>query len=268
MQEIRVRFAESTDAEEIAALFFGSFPPQVGQLLIYGAKGAPGFIRAQVGAGPSHAASAYFVAEIGGAKAGAAEFRRQPNALLLNYIAVVPACRGRGVGATLLLCALKALGATSGRIELDVLEDNTRAMGWYRRLGFEAGAASDLLELRPPGGAPDDAAYVEELPQADVCQGRFGFSEFRLIVRGGVFRAGRIGHEWFRLTDPAAVASPSVFAALERLDPRRRIFAVVPGGSVAEAQVVRLLAKTRRMKAEIASLLSSLSHDCQKSRIV
>ncbi len=267
MKEVRVRFAESTDAGEIAALFLGSFPSQVGRLLIYGAKGAPEFIRMRLAAPHSLAASKYFVAECAGAKTGAAELRRQPNALFLNYIAVLPAYRGRGVGAQLLLSALKALGVTSGRIELDVREDNPRAMGWYRRLGFEATEAKDFLDLRPPGGAGEEA-YVEDLPQADLCQERFGFSEFRLIARRGVFRAGRIGDEWFRLTDPAAVASPSVFTALERLDPRRRIFAVVPGGSVAEAQVVRVLAKSRRMEAEIAGLLTSLSHDCQKSGIV
>lgn len=220
----------------------------------------------QLASGVPTAESAYFVAQAPGGIIGAAELRRQSNRLLLNHIGVHPAYRGQRVGAILFSAAVGMSGVSSGQIELDVLHDNVRALQWYSRLGFATRTSTEFLELAPPGGADEEPAYVSGLPQADLCQDRFGFSKFNLVTRKGTFSVGRIGDIWFRLADSAAVSNPAIFAALNLLDPGRRTFAVVPPSSAPPAQVVRLLAKTHRMEAEIPHLMFSLSGDYQKSR--
>jgi len=266
MDGIETRFAEPEDASQIADLFRGGFQPDIAQLFIYGSKGAPEYIRMQLAPGIPPAESAYFVAQTADGIAGAAELRRRPDWLLLNYIAVRPSYRGQGIGAILFAAAVGMSGVRSGRIELDVLDHNVQALRWYGRLGFAATTSSDYLDLAPPRGGEESPAYVAGLPQADLSQERFGFSKFQIVTGNGTFSVGRIGDSWFRLLDPAAAGSRAVFTALDRLDPGRRIFAVVPASSPRPAEVIRLLAKTHRMEIEIARLTSSLSNDCQKSR--
>jgi hypothetical protein len=182
----------------------------------------------------------------------------------LNYIAVHPAHRGQRVATHLFSEAVKMAGVGSGQIALDVFHDNIPALRWYGSLGFKSVTALEFLELAPPASARQARAYVSGLPQADLCQARFGFSTVNLNSGDGAFPVGRIGDTWFRLTDPAAVSNSAIFTALNLLDPRRRIFAIVPPSSVPAAQVVRRLAKTQRMEVEIPHLMSSLSHDRQE----
>ena len=250
----------------MADLFCGGFRPDVAQLLVYGCKGASEYIRMQLASGVPGAESAYYVAQTSDGIIGAAELRRQPNRLFLNYIAVHPNHRGHCVGAILFSAAVEMSGVSPGQIGLDVLHDNVRALQWYSRLGFATRTSTEFLDLASPSGADKEPAYVSGLPQADLCQERFGFSKFNLITRKGSFSVGRIGDTWFRLTDLTAIGDPAIFAALNLLDSGRRIFAVVPASSVPPTQVVRLMAKTYRMEAEIPHLMSSLSDDCQKSR--
>jgi ribosomal protein S18 acetylase RimI-like enzyme len=266
MDGIQIRFAEPEDAAQIADLFASGFRPNVRQLLVYGCKGAAEYIRMQLASGIPAAESAYFVAQARHGIAGAVELRRSTHRLFLNYIAVDPSHCGQGVGAMLFSAALRMSGVSSGEFVLDVLHDNIRALQWYSRLGFMAGTSAEFVEVAPPGDLDEEPAYVSGLPQADLCQERFGFSKFDLITGQGTFSVGRIGDGWFRLTDSAAVASPAVFVALGLLDPGRRIFAVLPDSAAPPAQVVRFLAKTHRMAAEIPRLMSALSHDFEKSR--
>src|ERR1035437_3055966 len=254
MDGIQIRFAEPGDAAQIANLVSGGLRQDFAQLLIYGCRGAPEYIRKQLASGIPSAESAYFVAQAPGGIIGAAELRRQPNRLLLNYIGVHPGYRGQHAGTTLLSAAVGMSGVNSGQIELDVLDDNVRALQWYRRLGFTTRTSAEFLELATSDGADEGPAYVSGLPQADLCQERFGFSKFNLITGKGTFSVGRIGETWFRLTDLAAIADPAVFPALNRLDPARRIFAIVPASSAPPLQVVRPLAKTHRMETDIAHL--------------
>jgi ribosomal protein S18 acetylase RimI-like enzyme len=265
MDGAQIRFAEPRDAAQIANIFSTGFRPDFAQLLIYGCGGASEYIRMQLASAGPPAESVYFVAQARDGIIGAAELRRQSKRLFLNYIGVAPGYRGQRVGAILFSEALRMSGVSSGQIGLDVLHDNVRAVKWYGRLGFVAGTSAEFVEVAPPTGVDQDLAYISGLPQADLCQERFGFSKFNLVTSKATFSVGRIGDTWFRLTDLAAVGNPAIFAALNLLDPARRVFAVVPASSAPPAQVVRLLAKTYRMEAQIPRVRSSLSGDCPKS---
>jgi GNAT superfamily N-acetyltransferase len=263
MDRPQIRFAGASDSVAIASLFRSSFSPEIAQLLIHGCAGASEYIRSQIASGIPNAESMYLVAEASAGLLGAVEMRRRPNGLFLNYIAVSPERRRQRVAASLLLEGLRLLGDNSGRIELDVFHDNIAAVQWYGRLGFGTITSVEFLELPPAcvGGA--EPAYVSGMPQADLCQERFGFSTFNLITGKGTFPVGRIGDAWFRLSDPVAVDDPAIFAALRLLDPARRIFAVVPPSRVPPAQVVCLLNRTYRMGADILPVMSSLANDRQ-----
>jgi len=259
MDGIQIRRAEQRDAAQMANLFSGGLSQDVVQLSIYGCEGAAMYIEQHIADSAYNPESAFFVAQLADEIVGAAELRRQPSRLFLNYIGVHPDHRGKGVGATLFSQAVSMSGVRSGQLELDVFQDNVRALRWYARLGFETRRSGEFVEIAPPCGADEPPIYVSGLPQADLSQERFGFSSFKLSTREGTLVVGRIGGAWFRLTDSAAILNPSVFTALNTLDPQRRIFAVVPASSVSPSQVVRVLAKTYRMEAEIAHVLSTLS---------
>jgi GNAT superfamily N-acetyltransferase len=253
---IEVQFAQPADAAGIARVFAGGFRPEVTQLLVHGCHGVAEHIRMQLASTAPCVESVYFVARTSRSIMGAAELRRRTDGLFLNYIGVDPDYRGQGAGTALLSGALKLTGSGSGKIGLDVLHENTGAIRWYRRLGFSITAAAEFVEIAPPDLIGDEYAYASGLPQADLCHARFGFSTFHVTTAAGGFSVGRIGDAWFRLTDPAALASPAVFKTLYLLDPGRRVFAVVPASSAPSAQVVRLLAATHRMEASLPCLLS------------
>lgn len=255
MKAISVRPAQDGDAASIARLFHENFRSEVAQLFIYGSSGAAVYIRMQL-ACPS-CESAYFVAHTVDAVIGAAEFRRQPGGLLLNYIAVNTDHRHLAVGSTLLLSAIHMMGFSSGLIRLDVLEDNDAALRWYKKLGFIPTGSSEFLEITRTTAATVSTAYVSGLPQADVCHERFGFSSFNLITASGPLSVGRMGDAWFRISDAAAIGMSEVYAALNKLDPERRLFAILPA-SGRPIPGAKLIARTLRMQTEIEQLLRVL----------
>ncbi len=84
-------------------------------------------------------------------------FAHRPPALLqgaVEYVAVAPAARGRGVGRALLSSAvawLFAIGAPEVFLTVDA--DNARALGVYRAAGFERLRTGLALDLRPAATA-------------------------------------------------------------------------------------------------------------------
>jgi len=266
MDQIKIRPAIEGDAAQIADLFCRDFHPAIRQLLIYGCAGAANYIRRQIASRTSFADSAYFIAQSKDRAIAAVELRQSPDGTHLNYIAVHPDYQRRHMGTELFLTALRMCSPPMGRVSLDVFDDNLRALRWYGRLGFRVRQTSELIELMTMARESAGRTFLSGLPQADLCQESFGFSEFRIITKQGKYPVGRIGEQWFRLTDPASFSDPSVFTGLKMLDCGRRIFAVAPASTVPPKQVVRTMATMHRMDVEIRRLLSSLINDCEKSR--
>ena len=77
------------------------------------------------------------------------ERRETPGELLMDGIAVDPACRGMGVG-SLLLEEIAAIAAGLGRrrVRLDVVDTNPRARALYERRGFTATGTERTPYLR------------------------------------------------------------------------------------------------------------------------
>jgi GNAT superfamily N-acetyltransferase len=261
MMDLVFQSAEPAQSEQIAKLFHDGFHADVGQLLIYGCSGASEHIRMQLSSGVTPTESAYYVASVAGEVAGAVELRRRTDGLFLNYIAVQAAHRGHRVGTKLLASVVKMAGRDSGVFGLDVLCDNVTALNWYLRLGFKTTSVTAMFEVTAPAGNGDELLYASEVAQADLCQQRFGFSRLNVVTRDGILAVGRLGECWFRLTDIRAISNPSLYAMLKRVDPARRVFAVLPESAVPAQQVSRVLARTQRMEIQIPDLIDALKND-------
>ncbi len=264
MAPVEIGLAQAGDATRIRELLVGGFRPEIRHLLIYEDPRAAEYFRMQIAAMGKNAESIFVAANEEGAVTGAAEMRRQPDGLLLSYIGVASESSGRGLGSALLRAAIQKSETLHGNIQLDVFAENSLALQWYGRLGFRTIRHINLYEATPPRAA-QGVAYLSGLPQADLCQERFGFSSFEIKTGGGTFRAGRIGRHWFRLTDPRAVESGAVFAALQQLDRGRTVLAVIESAP-GKPRLPRSLAQSYRMQAEIAAVWAALNHD-RKERI-
>jgi len=77
----------------------------------------------------------HFVVELDGAAAGRMIVGRAAEGLWLLELALMPAIRGQGVGSRLLRGLQERARAASVPLHVHV-EASSRALGWYRRLGF------------------------------------------------------------------------------------------------------------------------------------
>lgn len=87
------------------------------------------------------------VAEIAGAVVGAAWLRhgRVPGVCWLDFMAVHPAMRQRGIGSRLILdCEQRAAERGESRIALAVRRENTGALRLYERTGFVVVSENDV----------------------------------------------------------------------------------------------------------------------------
>jgi ribosomal protein S18 acetylase RimI-like enzyme len=248
-RDIELRKAVAEDAGAIVALIRSSFAPGLLETTIYGCEGIEDYVRALIEAEPRAADTRYTVAVADGALAGVVEMRQLRDRLFCNYIAVARGARSRGVGIALLgagIAAARRPGQLT--LELDVFDDNERALAWYRGLGFGESSRVEWRVLAPPGGDRASAAPVSGWAQALACQRAFGFSEVSIQGAEGGYSVGLMGREWFRLTDPGALEDPALGATLHALDPHRSLLALVPPETLSEP-VAELRATTVRLWA-------------------
>ncbi len=253
--KVWVRRARNEDVNDIVAIFRSAFDPWILERLIYGSRGIQRYIEIVLAAG-DRCTPVFFVAGSDDRVLAAAEVGVGERGLILSYIATRAGSRSLGL-ATLLIGAAVRLGLDRNlhSMELDVFTDNTRAAGWYRRLGFETVAENAWWESSTVRHSTDELAMVSGLPQAEVCQRAFGFSEFTLLVPGRSFRIGRLGDRWFRLTDPGAMDHPQVQATLASMDDRRRLLIVGPISHPSVASTWELVARSDRLSVPLPVLM-------------
>jgi ribosomal protein S18 acetylase RimI-like enzyme len=256
--KVVIRPAQEKDASHIVGLFRNGFSREITSRTIYGPAGAAAYVRAQISVLENRSRSIYFVAEAANRIEGALELLRSPHNLHLNYIAVTSRLQGQGIGKLLLKKAIMLTGTTSGEITLDVFPDNARAYRWYRGLGFTSLQTSHFLGIPAPHGTNAPCGYIPDLPQADLCQRRFGFSQFTVVTAGHAHLIGRLGKEWFRMNSLACMEEPEVFAILRMLDSHRRIFVISHNDLSLELQGATLLTTSERMSADIVQILNKL----------
>ena len=258
MSETLIGPAQPDHSAGIVAVIRSGFSPEILGATVYGCHGIARFIEAQIGLPRSAADTTWTVAAVptgaGRAKIiGCAEVRRSPHELLLNYISVLPAYRGAGLGRKMLLAAIAHRHKDQRDMLLDVLTENEAANRWYERLGFQDQQLGEWWDLGPCSSLDGTAGsrragYLSGYPQAAVAQREFGFSQFDVTTPAGRTTIGRLGETWFRVTRAGALEDPAVAAALEALDPRRHVLAILPAGTLPAPfrDRARLVAQTMR----------------------
>ena len=171
-----VRFvpAEPDDASGIVATILEGCAPHLRQLVLYGCSGAVRYVAAQISIQHAGGETHYTVARSQGRLLGLAEFRRLPQFLFLNNIAVRSEARGQRVATRLLREAILLAGQKHDRVvALDVFEDNALALGWYKRLGFSAQSTTTWYTSRL-GPGEVSPVVISGYAQAEACQEAFG----------------------------------------------------------------------------------------------
>jgi len=266
-EPIVIRMARPADAASIVGLFASSFAPAVVTAMLYGCPGASEFVRILVSLPLPLAERLYFVADVADQVVGCIELRRVTSGLFLSYIATAPEYRRQGLARRLLAKGIGASDADYGTtFSLDVFADNAAAERWYRDLGLTTQGESDWWRLpveHATAGAED--AVVHDFPQAEAIHQRFGFSEFRVATEQGPVRVGRLGDQWFRLTDPGCLANSALHSVLRRLDPRREIVAILPTGALPASlqRAARLMVRSCRMECSLRIVARHLGLDAE-----
>jgi len=268
MPDVIIRPARIGDGPGIVAAIRNGFDATFVELFSYGCHGITDFVEDQIRARELGCETTYTVADSEGDLAGCVEMRLRRRTVFLNQISVLPAWRSSGLGRTLLKAGVEQdLGLDCCEIHLDVLDDNHVARRWYERLGFTLVGTTVWWEV--PLGPPSSRDYaLGGWPQAEACHCRFGFSEFTLLTGRGEHRVGRLGSKWFRLVELSALQDPACTMALARLDPGRRVLAVLPEGSLPSGIAGRSkqLARTLRMAMDLDSLKVRLMASAKAER--
>lgn len=262
VNSIKIRPAQITDAEEIVDVMQSSFEPRILRLTIYKCSGIAEYVRHQVTIGHSCCDTRHIVALVDDRIAGCIELRSAPGEVVfLNYIGVRARYRGNGIGKKLLQAAVSSLARSDcHEFRLDVLEDNHVATSWYERLGLEYGDTTEWWSVPINYRHNSPEALLVGYPQAEVCQKAFGFSQFTVFTTNGRHVVGRLGEDWFRLTDSVSLADSGLIAALARLDPNRHLLALIPEHRIQTVTRERahLLVRLRQMSVGLETVMKNL----------
>ena len=261
-----IRPADTADAADIVTIIRDAFPAQLLELFIYGCSGIAKFIAEQISVQEHGGDTHYSVATAGSEVVACAEVRRLPQRLFLNYIAVRPPFRTMGLGSHLLHNALSNHGLSDrGEIALDVFDFNADVHQWYERLGFRRHETTVWLQATLDENQPAPvrlAGYA----QAQACHREYGFSKFTVYTADRHDDVGRLGEDWYRLTDSEALASPGFAAGLKQLSPKRRLLLLSKLGSQnIMLSNTREAARTHRLVASLNTLRQRLKNSRQEA---
>lgn len=262
-----VKFATAgcDDAPLIVDAVRAGFSSNLLELMIYGSHGIGKFVSEQIALQNAGGDIHYTMARCDDRFVGAAEIRRTPEGLFLNYIAIMPAFRDRGFGSMLLREALSQQNCSEqATILLDVLDHNIAARRWYERLGFCEERSTQWWVAPMAAKGHRICASIEGYPQAQACQREYGFSRFKLAANGTQYDIGRLGDKWYRVSDPTIVSEPGVIDQLHRLDARRQLLVLAPDHWTAEGLGGRRAAQTKRLKAQLGLVRENLDRLCDK----
>lgn len=122
----------------------------------------------------------------------------------LNYIATEPRFEGNGVGGQMLRdLSSRARAARCSRLGLDVFQTNSRAVQWYRRLGFTQEREFTLARINL-ASIPDHASTPllvdpDEYGKALENERRWGAGRFECDCQGAKLNVGVIGNHTCKL---------------------------------------------------------------------
>ena len=228
--DIVIRPAKPKDAGDIVEIIRSGMEPDLLPMLIYGCSGIRSYVADQICASQCCSDAIYYVACSYEKPVGCVEFRLLPSTLFLNYISILPEYRAMGLGRKMLA---KSISLSTQIIHpqnmiLDVMGINTKARKWYANLGFSHDHTQVWYVMPLDTAGHSEKAFISGYPQAKACHERFGFSQFRVITSTAEYTVGMMGENWFRITQPEAMADDALHGTLLKIDPSRRLLAILP----------------------------------------
>lgn len=255
--DLTLELATLEDVDAIMGLFAECFPQQWRDLNIYGCEGAAAFLADSIRWQAHRGETAVLVAR-SDQVLGFMEVRRTPSAINVNNAATSPKARGLGLFRRLLAAAVE-LGEREGyamttlhRTLGDPLKD------FYHRTGYTVVFQMMWSACPLPDGPMTVDTVFHGLPQADAIHARYGFSQFTLRTRLGLYDVGRLGTRWFRLRNPAIVRDEKALSALHNLDPERELLCFVDAGSLPAHLGFRQVLAMEHMEGAIPVVLQGL----------
>lgn len=262
-----VRLAKPHDAEDILQIFRSGLPREKRDLTILNCSGVARFLEETI-AKPHREADAAFVAYVEDETIlGAAEFRHHASLLFLNHIAIHSSARGRGIGTRLLREGIRLVCRPGEKmVGLDVFDDNAQALSWYHHLHFKPASRRGWMKAPPASWAAEHGTggdwKVGKMQIANEMHSRYGFSCFELRSNGTQYSIGRLGSNYFRITEAAFFAERPAIQALNELDPSRHLFFVGPEDSCEGIRNTtpgfQEIGRTQRMQAALEVVVSRL----------
>ncbi|MGZ9583857.1 GNAT family N-acetyltransferase [Paenibacillus marinisediminis] len=167
-----------------------------------------------------------------GLLAGYAEWRLIDDILHLNQLLIHPIYRGKGIGKILMLWGTSyAKERHLPGLSLDVFVSNARALSWYERLGFvprEKTAWYVQADVRSVESGAEPVYSLINHDQSEQMHNNYHFSSLCMTTPSGTYRIGRIGTDYYRISEIDALYDDDLIAGLRQLDPRRAIVVMIP----------------------------------------
>jgi len=257
---ICIRLASCIDAPKIVSLVRKSFNSRILNAMIYGCAGITQYLKSQISIPSGLSDTVYVVAESGGVIVGCVELRLLGDTIFLNYICTSRKMRNKGLGKKLLKKAVLIVKCRNHRrMALDVFADNHVAKQWYSKLGFARNYTTGWYSFPVVYKKTGLVGKVSGFPQADLCHARFGFSQFSVHASKNSYSVGRLGNDWFRVTQKEILQDAEAVNTLAKLDARRKIlglFCVSKGQTLPRGADV--LCESERMTVDLPILLRAI----------
>lgn len=218
------------DINAFVELIRESFSPQQLSFTIYACAGITNYVASELQSPSDVARKDYFVLKAGGEILAGIVLRSLADRLNLDYIATKTNARSQGLARKLWQEATKrCLHEHLQFMQLDVFSNNEVALGWYRKLGFTEIGRSTIWSCQGWETKQEAiSSQILNLPQAEANHAYFGFSQLNIRIGDEEWTVGRLGTQWYRISNPVAVNNPALLGYLKQFDPTRRILAIVP----------------------------------------
>jgi len=295
---VSIRAAHSDDATRVSELCRRATPVDLRPATPIGSCCAGAWIRHRIalsddvesardsqtetnGVGALEQAPAYRIADDDRRIVGVAEWRMIDARLFLNTIASAP--RGRGIGTLLLREGLERWPSPE-LVELDVFASMPNAIRWYNKLGFEAVRESEWVFYPPLVPEEKRRATIQKKTVSRnthaervqwMNQGRattnhdsYGVSMLDLKTEGNNHRVGRLGTDFFRITDPKTLCNQAIRHFLCHLDPTRHVAhraASPPVRDPFTGLEGRHIDTSTRMRTSRKTILQAIASDVRRS---
>ena len=209
---------KSSDLPNIIALISRSYEPRLRPYMTYTQHGVMTFLALHLLYPESFPEKYFYIsADENDQAVGFAEFKLVAEKTgFMSYICVAEHVRGQGV-ATSLIDHFVISHQTLDRLELDVFDDNSKALRLYQNLGF--GRLEQKTWLRRPLPHPSLPLSIPQLHTSMATFAAYGFCEIPVKWRDNDIKLGRIGANVLRCFDLDSFSDDDLLAGAKATIP-------------------------------------------------